>query len=175
MPPKAGGRGLSKDEKKKRMLDYFYEKEIIRIQDGRFEKKLNFDILRGQRASSDLVDPKNGKVYVKKNRRISQGAIRQMQQAGLEFQVLTPEDMIGKVLSEDVLDDDGNVIIPVNADLDKVVRPKKPGFVEARWEKADVINSLTANANLMGAEIPFFVTEQTQRKYSFIKIYPIDL
>ena len=105
----------------KQLLDYFYEKEIIRIHEGRFEKKLNFDILRGQRASSDLVDPKNGKVYVKKNRRISQGAIRQMQQAGLEFQVLTPEDMIGKVLSEDVLDDDGNVIIQVNADLDKAL------------------------------------------------------
>jgi DNA-directed RNA polymerase subunit beta len=105
----------------KQLLDYFYEKETIRINDGKFEKKLNFEILRGQRASSDIIDPKSGKVYVKKNRRISQGAIRQMQQAGLEYQVLTSEDMVGKVLAEDVVDNDGNIVIPVNADLDKAL------------------------------------------------------
>jgi DNA-directed RNA polymerase subunit beta len=105
----------------KQLLDYFYDKEIIRVRDGKFEKKLNYDLLRGQRASADIVDPKSGKVFVKKNRRISQGAIRQMQQAGIEFQTLSSDDMVGKVLAEDIRDRDGNVIIPLNADLDKTL------------------------------------------------------
>jgi DNA-directed RNA polymerase subunit beta len=105
----------------KQLLDYFYDKEVIRVRDGKFEKKLNYDLLRGQRASADIVDPKSGKVFVKKNRRISQGAIRQMQQAGIEFQTLSSDDMVGKVLAEDIRDRDGNVIIPLNADLDKTL------------------------------------------------------
>lgn len=105
----------------KQLLDYFYEKESVRIRDGQFEKKLNYDLLRGQRASADIVDPKSGKVFVKKNRRISQGAIRQMQQAGIEYQTLSTDDMVGKVLAEDIVDRDGNVIIPLNADLDKAL------------------------------------------------------
>ena len=76
-------------------------------------------MLRGQRASADIKDPNSDKIYVKKNRRITQGMIRQMQQAGLEYQVLTVDDMVGKVLAADVVDRDGNVIIPLNADLDK--------------------------------------------------------
>ena len=103
----------------KQLLDYFYQKEVIRLENGQVSKKLNYELLRGQRATADIVDPSNGKVFVKKNRRISQGAIRQMQQAGIEYQSLEADDMIGKVLAEDVLDADGNVVIPVNADLTK--------------------------------------------------------
>jgi DNA-directed RNA polymerase subunit beta len=103
------------------LLDYFYKKEKVRVVEGQFEKKLNYDLLRGQRASSDIVDPVSGKVYVKRNRRISAGAIRQMQQAGMEYQVLSADDMVGKVLAEDIRDPDGNILIPLNADLDKTL------------------------------------------------------
>lgn len=103
------------------LLDYFYEREKIRVTDGKFEKKLNYELLRGQRASADILDPKSGKVYVKKGRRISQGAVRQMQQAGIEYQTLSSDDMVGKVLAEEVKDRDGNVFIPLNADLDKTL------------------------------------------------------
>jgi len=47
----------------KELLDMFYKKEHVRINEGRFEKKVNFELLRGQRAISDLVDPSSGKVW----------------------------------------------------------------------------------------------------------------
>jgi len=101
------------------LLDYFYKREDIRIQDGKFLRKLDYDLLRGQRASSDIVDPASGKVFVKRNRRISVGAIRQMQQAGLEYQTLTPEDIEGKITAETIKAKDGTVLIPLNTELEK--------------------------------------------------------
>lgn len=103
----------------KQLLDYFYKKEEVRMTDGQFERKLNYDLLRGQRAVQDIVDPASGKVFVKRNRRISVGAIRQMQQAGLEYQALTTEDLYGKIVGEDIVAKDGSVIIPLNTELDK--------------------------------------------------------
>lgn len=103
----------------KQLLDYFYKKEEIRIQNGKFEKKLNYDLLRGQRAVQDIIDPDSGKVYVKRNRRISVGAIRQMQQAGLEYQILKPEDLYGKITADDIVGKDGSVVIPLNTEIDK--------------------------------------------------------
>ncbi len=99
------------------MLDYFYSKETVRIREGQFEKKLNFDLLRGQRASSDIVDPGSGKVFVKRNRRISVGAIRQMQQAGLEYQTLAAEDLIGKIAAQNITAKDETVLVQLNAEL----------------------------------------------------------
>ncbi|MCX6104293.1 MAG: DNA-directed RNA polymerase subunit beta [Proteobacteria bacterium] len=126
------------------LLDYFYEKERIRVREGKFEKKLNFELLRGQRASADILDPTSGKVYVKKNRRISQGAIRQMQQAGLEYQVLSGDDMVGKVLAAGVKDREGNVIIPLNADLDKALVKE---IVNRGVEEIDILFMDQVNAD----------------------------
>ena len=33
------------------LLDHFYQRELIRIEDGKFERKLNFGLIRGQRAT----------------------------------------------------------------------------------------------------------------------------
>ncbi len=103
----------------KQILDYFYKKEEVRISGGSFERRLNYDLLRGQRAVQDIVDPQSGKVFVKRNRRISVGAIRQMQQAGLEYQILKAEDLYGKIAAEDIVAKDGTVVVPLNAEIDK--------------------------------------------------------
>ncbi len=101
------------------LLDYFYKKEQVFIRDGKFLKQLDFDLLKSQRASSDITDPKTGKVFVRRGRRISAGAIRQMQQAGLEFQDLSAEDLLGKVTAEEVADKNGDVVIPLNTEIEK--------------------------------------------------------
>ena len=99
------------------LLDYFFNKEWIRIQDGKLEKKLNYEILRGQRALSDLVDPATGKVLVKRGRRISVGAIRQMEQAGIEYVSIEQDELIGKFTAEPILDKDGEELVPLNSEL----------------------------------------------------------
>ncbi|SME87942.1 DNA-directed RNA polymerase subunit beta [Pseudobacteriovorax antillogorgiicola] len=100
------------------LLDYFYKKEWIRIKEGKLEKRLNYEILRGQRALSDLIDPSSGKVLVKRGRRISVGAIRQMEQAGIEYVAMEQEELVGKFVAEPILDKSGEEIVPVNGELD---------------------------------------------------------
>lgn len=99
------------------LLDRFYKKELIRIREGKLEKKLNYEILRGQRALTDLIDPATGKTLVKKGRRISVGAIRQMEQAGIEYVAMEQEELTGKVSAENILDKAGKVIVPLNTEL----------------------------------------------------------
>ena len=100
------------------LLDYYYQKEWIRVKDGKLEKRLNYEILRGQRALSDLVDPASGKVLVKRGRRISVGAIRQMEQAGIEYVAMEQEELVGKFTAEPILSEDGEEVVPLNGELD---------------------------------------------------------
>ena len=105
--------GLTEEE----ILARFYKTESIRVSDGKFEKKIDYDLLRRQRATSDLVDPENGKVIVKKGRRVSVGAIRQMQQAKMEYILLKTEELVGKVTGAKVAEKSGKEIIPINTEL----------------------------------------------------------
>lgn len=100
------------------LLDRFYKKETIRIKDGKFEKKLNYDLLRGQRALTDLIDPSTGRVLVKKGRRISVGAIRQMEQAGIDYVAMTTEELVGKVAAEEVTGKGGKIVLRLNQEIE---------------------------------------------------------
>jgi DNA-directed RNA polymerase subunit beta len=100
------------------LLGFFYKKEVIaRDENNVYHRLLDFELLRGQRASADIVDRESGKVFVKKGRRISVGAIRQMKDAGLKDEAVAIDDLVGKVVASDILSADGEVLIPVNTEL----------------------------------------------------------
>jgi len=101
------------------LLDQFYKRETIRIKDGKFEKRLDYDLLKGQKASLDIVDPKTGEVYCKRGRRITPGAIRKMQQAKLEYQQVAAEDLLGKISATDIKDASGESVIALNTEFGK--------------------------------------------------------
>ena len=98
------------------LLDYYYKKETIFVDDGKFRKKLDFDLLRGQRATADLIDPSSGKVLVKRGRRISMGVIKQIQSSGIEYLELEPANLIGKIVAEDIFKGD-ELVVPTNTEL----------------------------------------------------------
>ena len=99
------------------LLDRFYQRELIRIQDGKFERKLNFELIRGQRATSDIVDPQTGRVFVKRNRRISLEAIKQLREAGVEYQPIEQAELDGKIVVEEIRDAKGELVVAVNEEL----------------------------------------------------------
>ncbi|MFW7377930.1 MAG: DNA-directed RNA polymerase subunit beta [Oligoflexus sp.] len=136
------------------LLDRFYKKENIRIKEGRFEKKLNYEILRGQRALTDLVDPSTGKVLVKKGRRISVGAIRQMEQAGIEYVAMEQEELVGKYTAEAIKDKKGEVVVALNQELtqDDLVNIIKAGVSEFSLLFIDGVNTDASFRNTLVAD-----------------------
>src|SRR4030066_1489476 len=51
------------------LLDIFYHKEKIFVNPHGFHKKVDHSLLVGQKASSDIVDPKTNEVLIKKHRK----------------------------------------------------------------------------------------------------------
>ncbi len=125
--------GLSTEE----LLDYFYDRETILNKDGNFFRKVDLSKLRGQRASTDIVEPKSGKVLVKRNRKIGLAVIKQLQNAGVDALPMAKEDLLGKVIALDVVDDDtGEVLFPVNQEITEAVFD---ALVQQNIESFDVL------------------------------------
>jgi DNA-directed RNA polymerase subunit beta len=110
--------GLSTEE----LLDYFYERETIEIRTGKFFRKVDLEKLRGQRASTDIVDPKTGNVLVKRNRKVGPGVIKQLQASGVTALPMGREDVLGKIIGLDIVDQDtGEVLFPINQEINEAV------------------------------------------------------
>ncbi|MFA6013052.1 MAG: DNA-directed RNA polymerase subunit beta [Desulfobacteraceae bacterium] len=81
------------------LLNYFYKKEKIYINDDDFFKAFNDEFLKGQRASFDIVDKTNGEVVVKKGRLFTKRAIKQLKVAGTTELPISAEDVAEKGLA----------------------------------------------------------------------------
>jgi DNA-directed RNA polymerase subunit beta len=102
------------------ILDYFYQKETVYIEKGRvFSKEVNTELLQGQRAVRDVVDPKTGEVLVKKGQKFTTMVIRKVQKLKLKALPVEEEELVGAVVAEDVIDEKtGEVLAECNADVD---------------------------------------------------------
>ncbi|AKU91683.1 DNA-directed RNA polymerase subunit beta [Vulgatibacter incomptus] len=99
------------------MLNYFYDTETIFLgsKKDEFSKSVELELLKGQRATHDIVNPKTGEVIVKKNRKFTSGAIKKIEAAGIDRLPLDPDELWTKVAAHDVVDEStGEVLLEVN-------------------------------------------------------------
>ena len=101
------------------ILNYFYRVEKILFEkDGKFYKTVDLDILSGQRAEEDILDPKSGDVIVKKNRKFTKAVIQKIQDAGIRRFEIPVETVLSRVASEDIVDEKtGEVLLETNQEL----------------------------------------------------------
>ena len=101
------------------ILEQFYEIEVITIsKKGQFECPLDPKLLEGHRCPTDIMDPKTKKVLVKKGAKLGKHRLRQLTEKGIKSIILTREDMLGKVLADDVVDEEtGEVLVECNEDI----------------------------------------------------------
>ena len=100
------------------LLQYFYKVETINQEGEQFFKRLDFEILSGQRADEDLLDPKSGEILVKKNRKYTRAVIEKIEKSGMKRLEVLRGAVIGRVTSEDIVDEKtGEVVVEVNMDL----------------------------------------------------------
>jgi len=121
--------GLTDEE----ILSLFYPTEKYIILEEGVEKVVDYELIAGQKAIVDIVNPETGEVIVKKGKVINAGAIRRMKKAGITRIPLPDEAIIGKFAAKEIVDTEtGEVILPVNEEItkDKLAELREKGIKE---------------------------------------------
>ncbi len=104
----------------KEILDYFYDKEIVKIKDDRLFKETPPALLVGQKSPSDIVNAETEEVLVKKHKKITKGVIKKMEHAHITEIAVEEEDVVGRITANNVLDPETKeVLIPINREVTK--------------------------------------------------------
>jgi DNA-directed RNA polymerase subunit beta len=126
------------------ILNKFYKIETISFgKDGVFERELDFELLSGTRAVSDIIDPKDGSILVKKGKKYTRGSINKLQKSTITKLPIELEEVIGKVSADDIFDHEtGEVICLANEALSeaKIQDLMAAGINEVKVLYIDMIN-----------------------------------
>ncbi|MBW2323368.1 MAG: DNA-directed RNA polymerase subunit beta [Deltaproteobacteria bacterium] len=104
----------------KDLLRYFYKTEKIRFEGKRVTIESDPSLLLGYRAVEDIVDPNTKEVIVKKNKKITQSAVRKMTNSDIHEIPAKYEDFFGRYAAHDVIDPStGEVILGLNEEFNE--------------------------------------------------------
>jgi DNA-directed RNA polymerase subunit beta len=104
------------------MLTFFYKPETIRIDGKKLEKRVDPELLVGQRATREVRDEDNT-LLVRKDRKFTTAAVRKLVESGMEWIPVAHEDVVRtdsvkRVVPMDIVDEStGEVIIECNEEL----------------------------------------------------------
>jgi len=119
------------------LLDYFYTKDRITIEGERYFKDFRPEVLKGQRASEDVVDPSSGDVIVKKGRLFTIRAIRRMKADGIQRIPISVEELLGKIAAHSIQgDNEEEPLVRCNEELDE---ENLAALTEAGIQQIDVL------------------------------------
>lgn len=101
------------------LLNFFYDTEVVYLkEDGSVTKVLNYDLIRDQRATHEILHPETGEPLVRRNRKFTKAVIRKLKEAGISEIQLQEEDLDKKVLAHDIIDEEtGEVVCECNDEL----------------------------------------------------------
>lgn len=126
------------------LLDMFYEMETVTLgKDSTFTRKLDFSLLVGTRSTHDVLDPKDGKVLVKKGKKFTKLSVKKLNEAGVGPLHAELEEVVGKVVAEDIFDEStGEVLCLANEALSeaKIADLIAAGVTEVKCLYIDMIN-----------------------------------
>jgi DNA-directed RNA polymerase subunit beta len=134
--------GFSSEE----LLDYFYDRETLVVENGEFARKFVAEKLVNRKASSDIPDPKkkdSGEIMVKRNRKITAHHVRKLTEAGVKSLAMDKDEVAKKVIARDVVDEaTGEVLFPMNLVLNDEIQKEivKRGIKEFEVFFIDDVN-----------------------------------
>ena len=85
------------------LLSYFYRSEKIIFEDNKYYRGFDPEVLKGTRASRDVVDPATGEVMVKRGRMFTQRILKQMATDQFARVPVEREDILDKALAFSVI------------------------------------------------------------------------
>src|SRR5215468_4212178 len=101
------------------LLNYFYNTETVYLEASKkYQKSVEYDLLPGQRATRDIKNPQTHSVVVKKNRKFTKQAIKNLKDSGIDRLPVELSELVGKVSAHDVIDETtGEVLLQCNEEL----------------------------------------------------------
>ncbi len=103
--------GFSSDD----ILREFYDWDTYYLEGKLIYRKVIPELLKGQRASMDVMHPESGEVLLKRGRKFSKTMLRRFAEFGIERIPVSEDDLIGKITATDVVDPaTGEILIPKN-------------------------------------------------------------
>ncbi len=104
------------------LLSYFYNTEKTIREDGKYYREVDFQFLKGTRATKDVVDEQSGEVFVKKGRMFTQRALKQMAAVNMRRVPIEREDILEKAVAFSVKNpESGEVMVNANQMVDETV------------------------------------------------------
>ncbi|CAL4318088.1 DNA-directed RNA polymerase subunit beta [Buchnera aphidicola] len=98
------------------ILNLFFEKNIFHIKNEKIQLELVSERLRGETASFDIK--KNGKVYIKKGRRITARHIQELKKNQVDFITVPVEYILGRTVSKTYINPETKeIIVSSNTEL----------------------------------------------------------
>src|SRR6187397_556908 len=124
------------------LLDFFYSTETVYFdKGGTFHKSIEFDLLPGQRATSDIKV--GDEIVVRKNTKFTRSAIKKLRGSKLDRLPIELSEVIGKVSAQDVIDrETGEVLLECNEEVTEVTieRLQEAGITELKVLFIDGLN-----------------------------------
>ncbi len=100
------------------LLDYFYEKDILRFRDGRVFRDVAPNLLIGQKVQADIMDPETGRALVRRGKKITKLAARRLEEMGVRETEAALDDFIGRYAARDIINPEtGEIVIGLNEAL----------------------------------------------------------
>ncbi|MBU2551570.1 MAG: DNA-directed RNA polymerase subunit beta [Proteobacteria bacterium] len=104
------------------MLNYFYQSETLRFGPEGVSREIDPKLLVGHRVTEDIIDPESKKVLVKKNKKISNAAVRRMVESNMREIPARIEDFFGKYLAREIVHPEtGEVLAGLNEEFTQEV------------------------------------------------------
>jgi DNA-directed RNA polymerase subunit beta len=149
-------------------LSYFYNTEKIFFDGNEYYRGFAPELLKGTRASKDVVDPETGDVLVKKGRMFTQRALKQMIAGNFTRIPIEREDLLDKAIAFSVADPKtGEVIAQANDVVDETMLKQ--------FEDAGIRNSncclSTVHPAAIPSEKPCLLDKVDTKEEALIEIY----
>ena len=146
-------KGMDKEE----ILNYFYETDTYVADKKNWKAKFVPERMKGVKFDFDLINAKSGDVVLERGRKLTPRSAQKLADEGLEYYVVSKEQMYGKFLAGNVVDaKTGEIIAEAGAELneellDKIAKAKigeiKTLFIDGVNVGPFIRNTLEADKN----------------------------
>ncbi len=97
------------------LLDYFYDKDVLRFREGKVYRDIAPTLLIGQKVEAEITDPETKKPLVRKGKKVTKVAARRLEELGIRETEANLDNFFGRYAARDVINPEtGEIIIGLN-------------------------------------------------------------